>query len=102
MSILRQNSKPPCYRLAYKTRPQKQKGISMSIIYISAPVHNIPDKNRKLFEQAERELTALGHTVVNPLKIVNEQMEDREVFDIECSWICRKVERIVFLPGWYN
>lgn len=65
-------------------------------IYIAGPITNCPNYKER-FEIAEKQLTAKGHAVVNPVK--NEGFTYKEYIDMGLNELMR-CETIYLLNGW--
>lgn len=66
-------------------------------IYIAGPITGIQDYKER-FGEAERQLRAKGHTVMNPA-ILPEGFDHLEYMHI-CLPMVEVCEAVVFLPGW--
>lgn len=71
-------------------------------VFISGPISGKPDFNKKAFNDAEQQLSDLGLSVWNPVRL-HPAEPDRFSHD-DYLWVCfSMIERsdvVVLLPGW--
>jgi hypothetical protein len=71
-------------------------------IYISGPITGMPGHNKRAFNEAEVQLDAAGHSVVNPVKNglpYDASWIDHMRADIKMLMDC---DGVANLPGWEN
>lgn len=51
------------------------------VVYIGGPMTGIPDKGRKAFAEAEKELLQEGYIVLNPAKLPDNMPAERYMLD---------------------
>lgn len=72
------------------------------IVYLSGPMSGV-ENYRETFEAAARELTAAGHTVINPaeiLQVAPEAAASRASFLLIDLHLLASAEAMLLLPGW--
>lgn len=81
-------------------------------LYVAGPMRGIPEFNFPAFDDAARQLRALGHEVFSPAEYDRmtgfdpADMTGQEPVDIDAmlakdlDWICQMAEAVVVLPGW--
>lgn len=75
------------------------------IFYIAGPITGKPDHNRLAFSIAEKYLSGMGHTVLNPAKlipIVNPDEIDHDQYMAICYAMMDAVQALYFLDGWQD
>ncbi len=73
------------------------------IIYLAGPMTGIDDYNQKAFNAAEKHLSALGSTVLNPARItptVNPELITHAQYLTICFTMIDICDAICLLPGW--
>lgn len=69
------------------------------IVYLCGPITGVADY-RQRFDMAERKLTDLGYTVLNPA-ILPEGMSKAAYMRI-CMAMIESADAVAFIPGWQN
>lgn len=69
------------------------------IVYLDGPITGVADY-RQRFDMAERKLTDLGYTVLNPA-ILPEGMSKAAYMRI-CMAMIESADAVAFIPGWQN
>ena len=69
------------------------------IVYLAGPITGVADY-RQRFDMAERKLTDLGYTVLNPA-ILPEGMSKAAYMRI-CMAMIESADVVAFMPGWQN
>ena len=79
-------------------------------IYLAGPMRGLPDLNWPAFDEAARQLRAMGHTVINPAdldreagldenqEVTNESLREAAARDLVA--IAARCDTLVLLPGW--
>ncbi|MBP3541834.1 MAG: DUF4406 domain-containing protein [Clostridia bacterium] len=68
------------------------------IVYIAGKMTGLPDKGRAAFAQAERKLTDMGHTVLNPAWL-GDGLPQKMYMPI-CLTMLNQAEALALLDGW--
>ena len=70
------------------------------IIYIAGKISGLPKSEyTKNFNNAEAGLRALGFEVINPLKIIDENLPYAEMMRI-CFALINRADVLYFMPNW--
>lgn len=68
--------------------------------YLSGPISGIDNQNWDAFERAEFGIRALGHGVVNPLKVQDGIVNWEEAMRADLIALLKDCDGIVLLDGW--
>lgn len=68
------------------------------VVYIGGPMTGIPDKGRKAFAEAEKELLQEGYIVLNPAKLPDNMPAER--YMPICLAMLEASDAIYMLDGW--
>lgn len=71
-------------------------------IYIAGPMTGLPDLNYPAFHQAAKQLTAQGHTPINPANTTLPNNSTWLQYMQDCIPKLIHADAIALLPGWQN
>lgn len=68
-------------------------------LHLSGKMTGMPDRNEKMFRQAEEAIRRIGHDVFQPHGIPPDTAY-REALLLNLRFICEEADGMVMLPGW--
>lgn len=72
----------------------------MGVYYLSGPMTGLPDNNKPAFNEAARVLRKMGHFVINPAEMPDDDYEEMMARDINIITNTPHLDGLILLPGW--